>query len=256
MDGLFSKGTDFFLMQGDCAKLAPLWAFGFAVVAAQAARASNKNANLLYGTALTALGQFGGVMCVSLMLGTRSALFDNENHILFSALAWLATGRNEVNDFLGSMPGQVWLFFAETMMRCHMMIACMDAGAGAGGAASNYYPHAWVVTLACGLVGGLGSDFVPFNNGIGSMASWGDDWNSKSALLFCGWRCALHDPNVGKFAGGLFGANNNRAFHQASAIAFMCLAPIVATLAPDAPNPLGDEESGIDFGGKKKGRGK
>ena len=39
MDGLFSKGTDFFLMQGDCAKLAPLWAFGFAVVAAQAARA-------------------------------------------------------------------------------------------------------------------------------------------------------------------------------------------------------------------------
>jgi hypothetical protein len=108
-DAIFSKGTDFFLMQGDFGKLCPLWAFGFALTAASAARAGNAKANIFKGTALTALGQYGGWMIVSLLLGSRSALFDNENYILFSALAWLATGRSEVNDALSSFPAQIYL---------------------------------------------------------------------------------------------------------------------------------------------------
>jgi hypothetical protein len=88
------------------------------------------------------------------------------------------------------------------------------------------------------------------------MDSWGDNWDSKSVLLFNGWRALLADPTGGKLAGALFGANNNAGFQAASAIAFLVIAPIIVSFAPDLPNPLGVEASldvsGGGGGGKKR----
>ena len=257
MDALFAKATDFFLFRGDFGRLCTVWAFGYCLSAALAARAKNGKANFFKGTALTTLGAYGGQMCVSLCLGNRSAMFDNENYILFAAIAWVLSGRSEVTDVLSSFPAQIYMTVASELMRCHIMIQCFNAGVDGAGSASNWYPVTFICPIACGVLGGLGGAFLPLSNGINSLDTWGNDWSSKSALLFNGWlQLVLRDPNVGPRLAGMVACLGNADCVKGSAIGFMVLAPILYSFAPDLPNPLGVEASldTSDVGGGGGGR--
>jgi hypothetical protein len=239
----------------------------FYLSAALVVRAKSSNAaklSLFKGAAQVAIHAWGGQIIVDFLLGNGLSLFADESRVAYSALAWLITSRSEITDVLGSLPAGIVLKTGSEVFRANLMLNAMAAGATVKGATlspplGDFYPGNFVAPFACGLLAGCGGGFIPLSNGLKAMDSWFSDWQSKSAAFFCLWMQTLTAsapiPKLAGLVNNLLGAAGITASNAASiGIFFLAVAPIVVSVVPDLPNPLGVAPAfKMPGGGKARG---
>lgn len=240
------------IFSGDNANVNLICQISWYLSAALAVRANNNKASFVKGTTLVALAAWGGMMAVDVCLGNKLSLFTDETKVVYSALAWLLTSRSEVTDILNVLPVDILRKAGTELFRAGLMIEAMDQGAKvAGGDAawpiSEVYSGNFVAPFACVLLAGCGGGFIPLSNGLKGMDGWFNDWNSKSAALFGLWMQTQKGapvPQVANLAKTALSALNVNEGNAATLFtAFLVLAPILVSLSPDVPNPLGVQAS-------------
>jgi len=239
MDEALKNVGQFFLLQGAFEKLSVLFCFGYCVAAAQTARAANKKANNFKGAALTSMNAWGGQIIVALILGGSSPLLKNEGALMMPLIAWYLTGLSEPMNMLSSLPGKIFLSISSNIMRAHIMIQCYDQGVAAS-TAPDWYNVSVAVPMMCGILGGVGACFLPFSKGVDALDGW-PNWSSRSAVVFNLVRQLMRDGNVGPRVAALASPLKDGDFINMTVVAFLVVAPLIVSVMPDLPNPLGVE---------------
>jgi len=233
---------DIFLCQGDFGWMWYVFLTGFCMANCRVILSSKPDITYTQGITLAVVTCYGGSTLAAILCGHPVVFLFNQALVpvactVFSVMYMIPM---PIIAVMNSGIGSILISTTYETMRCHVLMGSAAIAAKTLPAfISDTYPVPGVACLVCGILGGCGGAFLPFDKGVTPLDK-GYNWRVASAVLCSAWmQFAMRDPNTSKYVLSVFPVFEDTRWVSFAAVAFCACVPLLQAALPWF-RPLGD----------------